>query len=631
MPLVLRGSSVLLSGPTASGKTEAAVGPLYQRHVSFRRAGLSIVYVAPTKALVNDLYERLRSYFAASDPDVIQRYTGDHHGFRTAAGALLLVSTPEALDSLQLTRPNLLTGVRAVVIDEIHAVHGAPRGQQLRHLIGRLRVAAGAPGHARDEWQVVGMTATVQEARGVADKWMGEGAPVVAAGERRDIDLSIRRPLAAEDMGAAACAETIAEWLAEQGSRKLLVFANTRNHAHELAAALHTRLEAEGWPVHLHVGVLTRTMRERVEEDMRGGTRGICVATSTLELGIDIGDVDTVVLAAPPTSVASFVQRIGRGNRRSGTCQVLAVSASDDTDGLFRALLECARCGALEDVHEYDRPSVRFQQVLSIAWRATRLDQALTRQRLVELTGDPGHLDVVEDMLVTGCLRDVHGALVPSDELLDEGDRREIHSVIVGGGGVPIVDSQTGEVLATGGKQAMGGTVFLGRFAALDASRTEAMYVDRSAGRTGRHLARLQTGRSGDRGLSRPVMWAMAKAAGRDPRVWDVDGRRLQTWGGRRYNTLLAALVRSRDRSARVTVDDVGLLGLEDPDAWTPDLFERLAAELQAAASLPLEEARRFRDPSRYLSHLSRELQSEEARRAVPFGPVRTWLRGCSR
>lgn len=110
---------------------------------------------------------------------------------------------------------------------------------------------------------------------------------------------------------------------------------------------------------------------------MRSDRFGVCVATSTLEIGIDIGDVDTVVLAEMPRSVNGFLQRIGRGNRRTGTCGVVGFRSSDDDEQLMQALLDCGRHGDLDDVYEYDRPSVRFQQVLSLAWRATREDRSL--------------------------------------------------------------------------------------------------------------------------------------------------------------------------------------------------------------------------------------------------------------
>ena len=105
MPEVVRGADVLFAAPTASGKTEAAVAPLYQRHISFKRGRLSTVYVAPTKALVNDLHERLICYLGTRQPDAIARYTGDRHELHAAEGVFCLLTTPEALELAAATSP----------------------------------------------------------------------------------------------------------------------------------------------------------------------------------------------------------------------------------------------------------------------------------------------------------------------------------------------------------------------------------------------------------------------------------------------------------------------------------------------------------------------------------------------
>ena len=118
MPEIVSGHQVLFAAPTASGKTEAAVTPLFQRHLSFRRQSLSTIYVAPIKALVNDLHKRLVGYLGGSFPSAIARYTGDRHELKSSSGVFCLLATPEALNSLQLRRPKALADVRAVIADE---------------------------------------------------------------------------------------------------------------------------------------------------------------------------------------------------------------------------------------------------------------------------------------------------------------------------------------------------------------------------------------------------------------------------------------------------------------------------------------------------------------------------------
>jgi ATP-dependent helicase Lhr and Lhr-like helicase len=629
LPSLLRGQSALLSGPTASGKTEAAVAPAYQRHISFARTCVSVVYVAPTKALVNDLFQRLTAYFVES-AGAVQRYTGDHHELTSVEGGFLVLATPEALDSLQLMRPEALGGVRAVIIDEIHALHGNARGQQLRSVIGRLRSACRQPAHPRDEWQIIGMSATTNDAYGIARLWLGEQPRVLEAGVSREIDMElIERPTARPE--TVIVAEEIEKWLHRSLPQKIIVFENTRNRAHELAAALHERLATTRWPVYLHLGALTREARERVEDRMKSSRFGVCVATSTLELGIDIGDLDAIVLACPPLSIGSFLQRIGRGNRRTGRCRVAAIATSEADARLYDALLDCAVRGVLDDVHEYDRPSVRFQQILSLAWRETRADRGLTRQSLRRLTGDSSHEAVLDDMLRTGALREVRGALIPSDEFIEEGDRRQIHTVLVGNPGPPMVDETTGDILAVGDTQTgRGDTVFLGtRFAQVTGTQAEAIYVgSRSAGRRST-LARFPATR-GRGGMSRQLAWAIARADGRDPRQWEPEGTRLLTWGGEDFNQLIVALIEMSGAGSNARAGTIAIDGVMEPSVWTPEVLLDLSRQAERTGSFPVNRAVRFREPTRFLKRLSPGLQASEARAAVPFSSFRRWLEECA-
>ena len=135
---------------------------------------------------------------------------------------------------------------------------------------------------------------------------------------------------------------------------------------------------------------------------MRGDRFGICVATATLEIGIDIGDIDAIVLADLPSTVSAFLQRIGRGNRRSGICRVVAFRGSEGDERMIRALIDCSsprrtrRC-----LSEYDRrPSVRFQQVLSLSWRATRQNRPMTLSAVAGEAGTNEHEPVIADMIV---------------------------------------------------------------------------------------------------------------------------------------------------------------------------------------------------------------------------------------
>jgi ATP-dependent Lhr-like helicase len=625
MPEVVRGHNVLFAAPTASGKTEAAVTPLYQRHITFKRRDLSTIYVAPTKALVNDLHERLAGYLETRQSGTIARYTGDRHEFRTASGAFCVLATPEALDSLQLRRPEMLAGVRAVIVDEIHLLHGQPRGQQLRHVIARIRKAAAPPESPRDRFQLVGMTATLDDMAGVAETWLGVGAKVLSHGAPREIDLQFV-DIDADGDPDRERAGALARWLPRAAAEKVLVFANSRNGAHGLAAHLHRELEGSRWPVHLHFGALAATERERVEDEMRRKRYGVCVATTTLEIGIDIGDVDTVVLSDPPISVSGFLQRIGRGNRRSDVCRVVAFRASDDDERLVRALVDCGRRGELDDIYEYDRPSVRFQQILSLSWRATRQDRPLSTIALCAEADTNHHKHVINDMVGTGCLTDVGGALIPCDRLMDEADAGQIHTTISSRAANAVVDMRTGKLAIrdTDGSRA-GGALFHGGSMRRLLEGSEGRAYLGGAATPSQSLARIRsTGPALP--ISRSVIWGLARQRGFDPVRWLLSGTELVTWGGETYNTLLAALFARHlpDLRFAVTPDSVaGPVHLLDVSL---ELVRQLAQSAEKADDLPLSAATKFTNSSRYLNELSSQLAAWEKRRSIPWKPFCRWL-----
>jgi len=630
IPFILRGESVLLSGPTASGKTEAAIAPLYQRHVSFKRQLASVVYVAPTKALVNDLYQRLDSYFCARSPGTIRRYTGDRHEFTDPEDVFLILATPEALDSLQLIKPESLAGIRAVVVDEIHLLHGNARGQQLRHVISRMEKNSSKPQNPKDVFQKIGMTATLQDMVEVGSLWLGAKVLTVQAGDPREIDITylpVEVPTSAEKPQESAA--VITDWLKESGVSKVLVFGNTRNNTQALAAKLHELLQGERWPVHWHTGMLAASERERIEEAMKNERFGVCVATSTLEVGIDIGDIEAIVLADPPFSINAFLQRIGRGNRQTDTCRVVAVYSTPQELALFHALHHSACIGILDDFHDYDRPSVRFQQILSFAWRGVSRDSTpLTLKNLVERTSVHGHEPVVNDMLATGALENQRGALIPSTELMDQGEKRKIHTTISGAVNTTMVDGSSGETLiATSGKNVASGALYVGGKMKQVVSRVDGS-VSLEKATSGQPLSTLPATR-GRRGLSRRIVWALAETGGYDPRYWSFEGSRFTTWGGSDYNQLLAVILERFGIAKKISADEYGITGISDDTEITPQQIRSWAEDLMQSQNIPVKDSLKFCDRSRFFRYLSNDMQAEEAFRSIPFDGFLAWLREC--
>jgi ATP-dependent Lhr-like helicase len=632
MPAILQGKSVLLSGPTASGKTEAVVAPLFQRHTSFHRDKLSIIYIAPTKALVNDLFFRLDQYLGIKSKNLIRRYTGDHHEFSVPDEVFLLLVTPEALDSLQLMHQDKLASVRAVVIDEIHLLHGNARGQQLRHVLDRIEQNCDHPGHHKDCFQRIGMTATLQDIDGVGKLWLGLGSIRITRSEARQIEATFLpiHPANSKEK-AIPTAEAISEWLNETGTRKILVFGNSRNSTHAVAAALHQNLQDSPWPVHWHSGILSKIERERVEESMKGDGFGVCVTTSTLEVGIDIGDIDAVILMEPPFSVGSYLQRIGRGNRKTDRCHVVIIHASEHEKRLFQAIHRCAVAGVLDDIHDYDRSSVRFQQILSFAWRGVSKDRLpLTMENFIDRVCDADHRRVAEDMLSTGSLQDIGSALIPSDNLMDEGERRNIHSILSSSRKTVMTDIGSGDVLvsAPGHQTGQQGAIFIG-----GKMKNVVEFPDGGVGLTPmqgkqRGLITLPSLR-GRRGLNRNIVWALAEIAGENPRVWRARECRLMTWGGDEYNKLLSYILKRFSNRVGINFDSYAIWGNYDFHKITPPKIMALGKESQIKQSLSAKEAESFCDKNKFFHMLSPSLQKEEAMNSIPYDGFIRWLSEC--
>jgi ATP-dependent helicase Lhr and Lhr-like helicase len=324
-PLIRAGRSVLIAAPTGSGKTLAAflsaIDFLFQEGASLADE-TRVLYVSPLRALSNDVQKNLQGPLAeiaksdASLPEVrVVVRTGDTpSGQRTAMARRpphILVTTPESL-YLLLTSDSgrkMLASVRTVIVDEIHALVRDKRGSHLALSLERLEALCGRP------LQRVGLSATQKPLEDVARFLAGVGRECLAvdAGTFRDLDLGIEVP--PSPLGTVCSHEQwaeIYERIAElvRGHRTTLVFVNTRKMAERIAAQL-TKILGED-AVASHHGSLSRERRLDAEERLKAGRLRAIVATASLELGIDIGDVDLVIQVGATRSIATFLQRVGR-------------------------------------------------------------------------------------------------------------------------------------------------------------------------------------------------------------------------------------------------------------------------------------------------------------------------------
>lgn len=358
---LLSGRNVILTSGTGSGKTEAVVAPLVSRfwRQVVNRSTLFLLYVAPTKALVNDLEKRLYPPLTGLGLRLGVRH-GDRDDLRNGMPPHVLITTPESLDVLLFRREPALQSVSAVVVDEVHLLYNTQRGLQLSILLRRLCQVVG------NQCQWAALSATVGDLSHVRDFLVGseQNADLLAFSSERAIDAQIRYTRSMADFVG------LVHRLTEGRSTKLLVFADSRRECERLAGALQQHPSLQHF-VFAHYSSLSSELRVDTEQKFASMGTAICIATSTLELGIDIGDIDAVLLWGVPSGVDSFLQRIGRGNRRSSktnvVCLVPDTSASVAIDALrFAVLVDAARKGELPVREPYELFGAVGQQCLSI-------------------------------------------------------------------------------------------------------------------------------------------------------------------------------------------------------------------------------------------------------------------------
>lgn len=373
------GADCVLLAPTAGGKTEAATFPLLSQMTNAGWSGTSALYVTPLRALLNNLLPRLESYTAW-----IGRTTALWHGDvgpserrRILADRPdVLLTTPESLEAMLVSRTvdhtRFLSGLQAVVIDELHSFAGSDRGWHLLAVLERVERVIGR------KLQRVGLSATIGNPQAVGE-WM--------QGSTTD-----RGPLQVVEGTAAAVAPEPEVTLDYVGSmenaatvisrmhrgEKRLVFLESRRRAEELAFLLRER-DVQTYVSHSSLSV---DERRRSEQAFAEAQDTVIVATSTLELGIDIGDLDRMIQIDAPRTVSSFLQRLGRTGRRvGGTRNALFLATSLDGVLDAAALLLLWKRGFVEDVVAPPHPRhLAAQQLLALALQKGRFAPSDVRE-----------------------------------------------------------------------------------------------------------------------------------------------------------------------------------------------------------------------------------------------------------
>lgn len=312
IPEIIKGNNAIVLAPTAGGKTEAAFFPILHMIHTENIPGTSVIYVSPIKALLNNQEERLRVLSSFIYGEVF-KWHGDVGSYEKVKSFKnppnVLMITPESLEVIlmnkKIDKEDFFRNIRFVVIDEIHSFAGGERGVHLTALIERIQY------FSQYDIQRIGLSATVGNPR-VIGKWMNGSSKrelIIIDPPREDNKKLIEIKLLHkhEDFGEEVCRRIY--------GKKALFFTNSRSAVEGLKKSI------EDWGIEtfVHHSSIDKRFREIAEEKFKIGTNTCIIATSTLELGIDIGDLDIVLQLDSPNTVSSFLQRMGRTGRRKDT------------------------------------------------------------------------------------------------------------------------------------------------------------------------------------------------------------------------------------------------------------------------------------------------------------------------
>jgi ATP-dependent Lhr-like helicase len=400
-PAIATGAHVLIQAPTGSGKTLTAFLYALDRLNAAPGAGLRVLYVSPLKALNYDIERNLRGPLAGLESKVrVAVRTGDTPAKERREILKeppdILITTPESL-YLMLTSQarDMLAGVETLILDEVHAIAGAKRGAHLAVSVERLQSLADHP------IQRIGLSATQRPIEEIG-RFVSGGRPItiVDAGTRKELDLEVVVPVEdmrelgstaslsypvpadGQEMDAGTELGTQSIWPSiypeilrlVQSHRSTIVFVNNRRLAERLALRLN-ELANEGNEdaprevARAHHGSLAREQRVLIEEDLKAGRIPCLVATSSLELGIDMGAVDLVIQVESPKSVARGLQRIGRAGHELGAVSKGRIFPKFRADLLESAVVARAmRLGEIEETKIPRNPlDVLAQQIVAIS------------------------------------------------------------------------------------------------------------------------------------------------------------------------------------------------------------------------------------------------------------------------
>ena len=393
-PLLAAEHAILLA-PTAGGKTEAAMFPVLSRMLNEQWTGVSVLYICPIKALLNNLESRLDYYSG-----LLGRRVGIWHGdIKNAYKNKLLkdppdilLTTPESIEvmlvSQRVDHLRLFGHLKAVVIDEVHAFAGDDRGWHLLYLLERLQTIA------KSELQRIGLSATVGNPHALC-QWLAASCKNPAQVINPPAEHTANPVVEVDWVGSIDNAALVISRL--HRGEKRLVFCDSRRRVEELTYALRQR-DVRTFVSHSSISLEERAAAEKAFSEAQDC---VIVATSTLELGIDVGDLDRVIQIDAPSTVASFLQRIGRTGRRKGTSRnCLFLATREDAFIQTLALLRLWSDDYIEPISPPEKPYHIFaQQVMAMTLQESGIGVSDWRNHLPYTPGLSGEIDTLQPIV----------------------------------------------------------------------------------------------------------------------------------------------------------------------------------------------------------------------------------------
>ena len=385
IPKILEGKNVLLISPTATGKTEAAFLPVLSMLLREPKTpGIKVLYITPLRALNRDILDRLQWWCNSLDIKLAVRHgdTETKERMRQSRSPPdILITTPETLQAILsgwILRQHLQS-LRWVIIDEVHELADSKRGSQLSLALERIRNLIGK------DFQMIGLSATIGSPEKVAQFLVGSKRPVeiIRVPVAKMVKLQVIYPKPTEEdvrfaakifthPEVAARLRIIRDYMSKRKS--VLLFTNTRSISEVLASRF--KVWDIDFPISIHHGSLAKLSRITAEQGLKRGELKGLIATSSLELGIDIGRIDLVIQYMSPRQVTRLIQRVGRAGHTYGQVAeglIIGMDSDDTLEALViarRALIE-----SLEPVEIPDKPyDVLVNQIAGLMLKSRRLE-----------------------------------------------------------------------------------------------------------------------------------------------------------------------------------------------------------------------------------------------------------------